>query len=110
MTPADDLRSARACLVLVGRAGLGEWSRPILSAVAEVTALDRRFAVSTVLLPGGPGPFDPGLSFLAGRSFVDLRAALDDPHATADLLRGRRCRAGRRGRGARRGRVSLSRP
>ncbi len=84
---ADDLRSARACLVLVGRAGLGPWARPVLGAVAEVAALDRSFSVTTVLLPGGPEPFDPALSFLAGRSAVDLRGDLDDAHATADLLR-----------------------
>ena len=45
------------------------------------------FSLASVLLPGAPEPFDPGLSFLAGRSFVDLRADADDPHAGPDLLR-----------------------
>ena len=94
---ADDLRSARACLVLVGRAGLGPWARPMLGAVAEVAALDRSFSVTTVLLPGGPEPFDPALSFLAGRSAVDLRGDLDDAHATADLLRAVGAAPARRG-------------
>ncbi len=84
---ADDLRSARACLVFVGREGLGAWARPVLAAAAEVSALDRRFSLTAVLLPGAPEPYDPELSFLAGRSFVDLRGDLDDVHATGDLLR-----------------------
>ena len=85
--PADDLRSARACLILVGRAGLGPWARPVLAAAAEVSALDRSFSLTTVLLPGAPEPFDPELAFMAGRAFVDLRGDVDDVHAAGDLLR-----------------------
>ena len=46
-----------------------------------------RIRLVPVLLPGAPDPFDPRLSHLAGRTFVDLRTGTDDPHAVRDLMR-----------------------
>ncbi len=83
----DDLSATRACAVVVGRAGLGEWARESLTAVREIEALDGEFVLASVLLPGAPDALEPGLSFLVGRPSVDLRADRDDPHAIPDLLR-----------------------
>ena len=84
---ADNLWSAHACLLLVGRAGLGEWARDVLAAAGEVASVDPRFLLVSVLLPGAPEPFDPSLVHLASRPFVDLRAGIDDPLAARDLMR-----------------------
>ena len=83
----DELWSARACLLLVGRRDLAEWARQILAGASDIVAMDPRFMLVSVLLPGAPEPFDAGLSFLASRPFVDLRSGIDDPHAVVDLLR-----------------------
>ena len=85
--PGDDLEATRACLVVVGRHGLGDWSRAPLSAVRAILAVDRDFVLASVLLPGAPDPLEPQLSFLVSRPAVDLRADLDDPHAVSDILR-----------------------
>ncbi len=84
---ADDLSSALACLVLIGRGELAGWARPALAAAAAVASTDPGFRLVPVLLPGAPDPFDPRLSHLAGRAFVDLRGGTDDPHAVRDLMR-----------------------
>ena len=83
----QDLWSARACLLLVGRHPLADWASGLVTEIGDVVALDPRFAVATVLLPGAPDPFDPGLAFLASKPFVDLRSGTDDHEVTADLLR-----------------------
>ncbi|MGE0026476.1 MAG: protein kinase [Thermoleophilia bacterium] len=83
----DDLSVARACLVLVGRAGLDGWARDALSAAREVTATDPAFVLGTVLLPGAPDLLEPALAALASRPAVDLRGEPDDPHAVSDVLR-----------------------
>ena len=83
----DDLEAARACLVLVGRRGLGEWSRAPLSAAREILSVDRDFVLASALLPGAPDPLEPQLSFLVSRPSVDLRRDLEDPHAVSDILR-----------------------
>ena len=85
--PSDDLSSALACLILVGRVELAGWAREVLAAAAGVASADPGFRLVPVLLPGAPDPFDPRLSHLAGRTFVDLRTGTDDPHAARDLMR-----------------------
>jgi WD40 repeat protein len=84
---ADDLWSALACLLLVGRRDLAGWAREALDAAAAVASADPRFRLVPVLLPGAPDPFDARLAHLAGRTFVDLRAGTDDPHTARDLMR-----------------------
>lgn len=83
----DDLAVARACLVLVGRAGLDGWARDALSAARAVTATDPAFVLGTVLLPGAPDLLEPALAALASRPAVDLRREPDDAHAVSDVLR-----------------------
>ena len=85
--PADDLSAALACLILVGRVELAGWAREVLAAAGGITSADPGFRLVPVLLPGAPDPFDPSLAHLAGRTFVDLRAGTDDPHAVRDLMR-----------------------
>ncbi len=85
--PADDLSSALACLLLVGRIELAGWAREVLAAAGGIASADPGFRLVPVLLPGAPDPFDPRLSHLAGRTFVDLRTGTDDPHAVRDLMR-----------------------
>jgi WD40 repeat protein len=85
--PADDLSAALACLILVGRIELSDWAREVLAGAGAVASADPAFRLVPVLLPGAPDPFDPSLSHLAGRTFVDLRTGTDDPHAVRDLMR-----------------------
>ncbi len=83
----DDLATARACLVLVGRAGLDGWARDALSAARTVTATDPAFVLGAVLLPGAPDMLEPALAAFASRPALDLRADPDDAEAIPDLLR-----------------------
>ena len=77
----DDLATARACVVVVGRAGLDGWARDAMSAAREVTATDPAFVLGAVLLPGAPDPLGSGLAALASRPVIDLRGDPDDSHA-----------------------------
>ena len=83
----EGIRASGACAVLVGRGGLGDWARDGLAAARGIAARDRAFRLVLVLLPGGPDPGDPGLAYLAGHPWVDLRSGTADAHAVADLVR-----------------------
>jgi WD40 repeat protein len=48
---------------------------------------DRAFRLVLVLLPGAPAPGDPGLGFMAGHPWVDLRSGAGDALAATDLVR-----------------------
>ena len=67
--------------------GLGEWARPACRRRAELAVRDRAFRLALVLLPGAPDPVDPGLAYLAGHPWVDLRAGVSDALAAGDLVR-----------------------
>jgi WD40 repeat protein len=84
---AEGVGASSACLVLVGREGLGEWARDGLAAATEISGRDRAFRTVLVLLPGGPDPVDPSLVFLATHPWIDLRAGVADPHGAEDLVR-----------------------
>ena len=84
---AEGVGGSSACVVLVGRDGLGEWAREGLAAAKEISGRDRAFRTVLVLLPGGPEPVDPSLAFLANDPWIDLRAGLADPDAVEDLVR-----------------------
>ncbi len=83
----DDLATARACVVVVGRAGLGEWAHDAVAAAREVTATDPAFVLGALLLPEAPDALGSGLAAFAGRPAIDLRGDPDDSHAVPDLLR-----------------------
>jgi WD40 repeat protein len=84
---AEGVGASSACVVLVGREGLGDWAREGLAAAKELGGRDRAFRKVLVLLPGGPEPVDPSLAFLATNPWIDLRAGLADPHGVDDLIR-----------------------
>ena len=84
---AEGVRASGACVVVVGRSGLGEWARPGLSAARELAVHDRAFRLVLALLPGAPDPADPGLAYLATHPWVDLRAGVADGLAAGDLVR-----------------------
>ncbi|MGH8907396.1 MAG: TIR domain-containing protein [Egibacteraceae bacterium] len=86
LTPGDDwqqeimagLGAARACAVFVGVHGLGDWARQELAVAQDRAAKDPAFRLFMVLLPGAPTPNHPSLALLATRTWVDLRAGMDD--------------------------------
>ena len=84
---AEGVGASSACVVLVGREGLGDWAREGLAAAKELGGRDRAFRKVLVLLPGGPEPVDPSLAFLATNPWIDLRAGVADPHGVDDLVR-----------------------
>jgi WD40 repeat protein len=84
---AEGVGASSACVVLVGREGLGDWAREGLAAAKEIGGRDRAFRKVLVLLPGGPEPVDPSLAFLATNPWIDLRAGVADPHGVDDLTR-----------------------
>ncbi len=84
---AEGVGASSACVVLVGREGLGDWAREGLAAAKEISGRDRAFRTVLVLLPGGPEPVNPRLAFLATDPWIDLRAGLADPDGIADLVR-----------------------
>ena len=94
LTPGDDwqqeiiegLRASRACAVVIGSAGLGDWARQELAVAQDRAAKDRDFRLFMVLLPDAIGPDDPSLAFLATRTWVDLRPGIDDFDGFQDLL------------------------
>ena len=82
------LRSARACLLVVGRRGLGSWARATLPAVRARAKADPSFAVATVLLPGSPPPHDPGLAGVADFPWIEFPEARSEwPSALAQVRR-----------------------
>ena len=83
---AEGLQASRACAVMVGPAGLGDWAREELAVAQDLAAKDRSFRLFMVLLPGAPGLFEPGLAFLRTRTWVDLRKGTDDPDGFQDLV------------------------
>ncbi|MGH8902333.1 MAG: TIR domain-containing protein, partial [Egibacteraceae bacterium] len=94
LTPGDDwqheisrgLRASKACAVVVGAHGLGDWAREELAVAQDRAAKDRGFRLFMVLLPGAVKPDDPSLDFLANRHWVDLRPGIDDPAGFQALL------------------------
>lgn len=84
---ADALRASGACVVLAGPAGLGDWAREPLALAEELALRDRAFRLSAALLPGAPDPFGPGMGFLSGRPWADLRLGAADRDGRRALLR-----------------------
>jgi WD40 repeat protein len=84
---AEGVGASSACVVLVGREGLGDWAREGLAAAKELSGRDRAFRKVLALLPGGPEPVDPSLAFLATNPWIDLRAGVVDPQGVDDLIR-----------------------
>jgi hypothetical protein len=66
---------------------LGDWVRLELAVAQDRTAKDSDFFLFMVLLPGALKPDDPSLDFLLTRTWVDLRAGVDDRDAFQDLVR-----------------------
>ena len=69
----EEMRSSLACAFVVGRAGLGSWSRRALDAAERRSRADPAFRMLTVLSEGAPPPNDPSLAALGGWPWVDLR-------------------------------------
>ena len=84
---AEGVGASSACVVMVGREGLGAWAREGLAAAKEISGRDRAFRTVLVLLPGGPEPVDASLAFVANDPWIDLRAGVADPHGMDDLIR-----------------------
>jgi serine/threonine protein kinase/WD40 repeat protein len=74
------LQNSRACAVLVGESGAGDWEREEMVLAREQAASRQDFSLVPVLLPGLPEPFDPTMlpPFLAARRWVDLRPGIDE--------------------------------
>jgi WD40 repeat protein len=83
---AEGLRASAACAVFVGSYGLGNWVRQELAVAQDRAARDHGFVLFMVLLPGAAKPDDPSLDFLLTRTWVDLRAGVDDPDGLQDLV------------------------
>ncbi|MGH8907454.1 MAG: TIR domain-containing protein [Egibacteraceae bacterium] len=77
------LGASGACAVFVGAHGLGDWTREELAVAQDRAAKDRDFRLFMVLLPGAIRSDDPSLALLATRTWIDLRAGIDD---VGDLL------------------------
>ena len=82
----EGLTSSRACAVVVGPSGLGDWAREEMAVAQDRAAKDRNFRLFLVLLPGAPDPFDPSLAFLTTRSWIDLRNGIADTEGFQDLI------------------------
>jgi hypothetical protein len=80
---AQGLRASAACAVFVGPHGLGDWARQELAVAQDRAVKDPGFTLFMVLLPDAPKLDDPSLDFLLTRTWVDLRAGIDDPDALA---------------------------
>ncbi len=85
---AAALCSSAACAVCIGPHGFGDWERLELKVATDRMAKDRRFRLFLVLLPGLPEPFDFGSlpPFLSLRSWVDLRAGIEDSRSLQSLI------------------------
>jgi len=80
------IEACRTVAVLVGPHGAGPWQEEEMQAALDLAAR-RGLPVFAVLLPGVSD--SPGLSvFLRNRSWVDLRAGLDDPTGLDRLVWG----------------------
>ncbi|MCC6832537.1 MAG: protein kinase [Thermoleophilia bacterium] len=84
---AEALRASASCVVLVGAQGLGDWAREPLSIAQDVALRDRAYRIGAALLPGCPDPFGPGMAFLAGRRWADLRLGTADRDGRRELVR-----------------------
>jgi hypothetical protein len=74
------LANSSSCAVFVGKSGQGPWQTPEVEAALREQVRDPGFRVIPVLLPDAPQ--QPKLStFLAGNTWVDMRAGLDDDQA-----------------------------
>ncbi len=85
---AAGLRRSAACAVFLGPAGPGDWEREEVGVALDRAATEPGFRVFLVLLPGLPEPFEPSAlpPFLSTRTWVDLRAGLDDRRGLARLV------------------------
>ncbi|HEX2048326.1 MAG TPA: TIR domain-containing protein [Acidimicrobiales bacterium] len=83
---AEALLDCKACAVIVGPAGLGDWAREELAVAYDRTAKDRSFRTFMVLLPGAPDVSSPDLAFLRMRTWVDLRRGINDHEGMEDLV------------------------
>jgi WD40 repeat protein len=85
---AAGMRASSACAYFVGPNGEGDWEREELALAVDRAALDRRFRLFPVLLPGVPEPYDRTTlpPFLATRTWVDLRRGIDDTRAFQGLV------------------------
>ena len=74
------LANSSSCAVFVGKSGQGPWQTPEVEAALREQVRDPGFRVIPVLLPDAPQ--QPKLpTFLAGNTWVDMRAGLDDDQA-----------------------------
>ncbi len=86
---AAALRASDTCAVFIGPNGFGDWAREELGVAQNRAAKDPAFRLIPVLLPGLPDPFDHSAMlppFLTNRTWVDLRAGLDDPASFQRLV------------------------
>jgi len=85
---AAGIRDSAACAVFVGPHGMGDWVYEELGVALDRAAKDRGFRLFLVLLPGLPEPFDPTSlpPFLSTRTWVDLRAGIEDTRAFQHLI------------------------
>ena len=81
----EGLQRSRACAVIIGQAGLGNWARQELAVAQDLAVKDRGFRIFMVLLPEAPELSDPSLAFLRTRTWVDLRRGLD-PDGLEELI------------------------
>jgi len=71
------LAASKACAVVVGPAGLGDWAREELAVALDRAAKERAFRLFMVLLPGAPELSDPSLASCAcGRGWTSGRASM----------------------------------
>jgi len=82
----DGLYASGSCAVIVGQSGLQGWVREEFSIALDRGTKDPSFRLFVVLLPGAPQPSGPSFAFLLNRTWVDLRAGIDDPAGFQDLL------------------------
>jgi energy-coupling factor transporter ATP-binding protein EcfA2 len=77
---AAGMRSSRACAVLIGPHGIGDWENLEYKTATDRMAKEARFRVFLVLLPGLHEQFDATTlpPFLSTRTWVDLRKGIED--------------------------------
>jgi WD40 repeat protein len=85
---AGVLQARLACVVFIGPHGRGLWQDEEIMVALDRAAKDRTFRVVPVLLPGLPDILESGIvpPFLTTRTWVDLRAGLEDPDAIQALI------------------------
>ena len=82
----EGLQASKACAVIVGPAGLGDWAREEMALALDRAAKEWGFRLFMVLLPGAPDLSDASLAFVRMRTWVDLRQGLSDRDGIADLI------------------------